>query len=295
MKSFLDLIQILLHQPQPIKLICCALVFLCLWVLWRYFWALYDLSFKLLGTALKPLPKPTKWNAFLVLFWGGILSLFSVQLENCIQYIEQRFISPVYVTSDTSSFALQCFETELSKNVSPSEMVAIMKWVDKISEDLGSNRLALLEVMNSECGLNPYAFNIQNGNVVACGPIQFTKAGCENLCSFQEVKQACLRKDIEFLMSLTYQYLKRTGGPLNRACDVYTAVFMPSFVGRSDETVLASLNSNRPDFYLQNKGLDGHYLIGDVIMSGKPDGKITINDLHLHLELKKSILLKRYQ
>lgn len=161
---------------------------------------MYDLSFKLLGIALKPLPKPTKWNAFLVLFWGGVLSLFSVQLENGIQYIEQRFISPVYVTSDTSSFALQCFESELSKNVSPSEMVTIMKWVDKISEDLGSSRLALLEVMNSECGLNPYALNIQNGNVVACGPIQFTRTGCDGLCNYQDVKTACANKDIEFLM-----------------------------------------------------------------------------------------------
>ena len=297
-----DLVQILLNQSGAWKFSSCALIFCLCWLAWRYFWAAVGLLFKVWKEVKKPFI-PVSWGSlFFILIGSGLTSLFSVQISDALQWVEQKYIDPTYISSDTSSFAVKCFETELSRNLSGEQMQTLVKWTDKIAQDCGSNRLALYEVYNSECALNPFAVNVRyrNGKVdtIAASILQYTAAGISGLSTMREVKDAVIKKDLEFLMTLAHAYMVRAsqGVRLPNAANVYTAVFMPSFVGGDMNTVLASLRSSRPDWYIENIGLDGHYLDGSKIMTSKKarDGKITIHDLHLHLELKKALLLKKY-
>lgn len=297
-----DALQILLNQSGAWKFFSCALIFSCGWLVWRYFFALFGLTIKIWREIKKPFIPVSIWSVVFICIGGGLTSLFSVQLSDGLEWFEQKYLDPVYVSNDTSSFAVKCYESELSKNLSSEQMQTLVTWTDRIAKDCGSTRLAFYEVYNSECGLNPFAVNtrFRNGRVdtIAAGILQFTSAGIEGLSTMREVKDAVIRKDLEFLMELSYRYMERAsqGKSLERATDVYTAVFMPKFVGCSDQTVLASLNSSRPDYYLENICLDGHYLDNQKIMTSPKarDGKITIYDLYLHLELKKSQILKRY-
>ncbi len=296
-----DIAQILLNQSGAWKFFSCALIFSCAWLVWRYFWAAVSLLIKVWEELKKPFIPVSWWSLFVICFWSFIISLFSTQISDGLEWVEQKYLDPTYISSDTSSFAVKCFETELSKNLTGEQMQTLLKWTDKIAQDCGSNRLALYEVYNSECALNPFAVNVSTkGDTVACGVIQFTRAGISGLSvSYRQVKDAVIKKDLEFLMTLAHAYMVRAsqGVRLPNACNVYTAVFMPSFVGGNMNTVLASLRSSRPDWYLENIGLDGHYLDGQKIMTSPKarDGKITIFDLHLHLELKKAKLLKKYE
>ncbi len=298
-----DLAQILLNQSGAWKFFSCALIFSLCWLVWRYFRALVLLSFKIWKELKKPFI-PVSWRSlFVILIGSGFISLFSTQISDGLEWVEQKYLDPTYISSDTSSFAVKCFETELSKNLTGEQMQILLKWTDKIAQDCGSNRLALYEVYNSECALNPFAVNVRYRNgktdTIAASILQFTAAGISGLSTMREVKDAVIKKDLEFLMTLAHAYMVRAsqGVRLPNACNVYTAVFMPSFVGGNMNTVLASLRSSRPDWYLENIGLDGHYLDGHKIMTSPKarDGKITIHDLHLHLELKKAQLLKKYE
>jgi len=296
-----DLAQVLLNQSGAWKFFSCALIFSLCWLVWRYFWALVSLLFKVWKELKKPFI-PWKWGSlFFILIGSFFTSLFSTQISDGLEWVEQKYLDPTYISSDTSSFAVKCFENELSKNLTGEQMQILTRWTDKIAQDCGSNRLALYEVYNSECALKPFAVNVNTkGDTVACGVIQFTRAGISGLgVSYRQVKDAVIKKDLEFLMTLAHAYMVRAsqGVRLPDAASVYTAVFMPSFVGGDMNTVLASLRSSRPDWYLENIGLDGHYLDGQKIMTSTKarDGKITIHDLHLHLEFKKAQLLKKFK
>jgi hypothetical protein len=309
-KMITDLVQILLNHSGAWKFFSCALIFCACWLMWRYFRALVLLLFKICEEIKKPFI-PVSWGSlFIILIGSGFISLFSNEISDGLEWVEQKYLDPTCISSDTSSFAVKCYETELSKNLSGEQMQILVKWTDQIAKDCGTNRLALYEVYNSECALNPFAFNekkiydkkgrLIRIDTVAAGVIQFTPVGISGFgVTFRQVKDACLKKDLEFLMTLAHKYMVHwsKGYALPTAANVYTAVFMPSFVGGDMNTVLASLRSSRPDYYLENINLDGHYLDGDKIMTSKKarDGKITIYDLHLHLELKKAQLLKKYE
>jgi hypothetical protein len=298
-----DLIQILLNQSGAWKFFSCALIFCALWVTWRYFWAAISFLLKVWKEVKKPFIPVSWWSLIKISFWSGIICIFSTQISDGLEWVEQKYLDPTYITSDTSSFAVKCFETELSKNLTGEQMQILVTWTDQIAKDCGSNRLALYEVYNSECALNPFAVNVRYRNgrtdTIAASILQYTAAGISGLSTMRQVKDAVIKKDLEFLMTLAHKYMVRAsqGVRLPNAANVYTAVFMPSFVGGNMNTVLASLRSSRPDWYLENIGLDGHYLDGQKIMTSKKarDGKITIHDLHLHLELKKALLLKKYE
>ena len=296
-----DLAQVLLNQSGAWKFFSCALIFSLCWLVWRYFWAAVSFLFKVWEELKKPFIPVSWWSLFVILIGSGFTSLFSTQISDGLEWVEQKYLDPTYITSDTSSFAVKCFENELSKNLAGEQMQILVKWTDKIAQDCGSNRLAIYEVYNSECALNPFAVNVNTkGDTVACGVIQFTRVGISGLSvSYRQVKDAVIKKDLEFLMTLAHAYMVRAsqGVRLPDAASVYTAVFMPSFVGGDMNTVLASLRSSHPYLYLENIGLDGHYLDGQKIMTSPKarDGKITIHDLHLHLELKKSQLLKKFK
>lgn len=157
----------------------------------------------------------------------------------------------------------------------------------------------------SECALNPFAVNVnEKGDTIAAGHIQFTRAGVEGLevegqkVVMWRVRKAIRQRDISFLCRLGEAYMLRAsqGQRLKRSCDVYTAVFLPYFLGMPDHTVVASASGAKPEWYYQNIGLDGYRLQnGRVVWSGGyRDGKITISDLALRLAYKKAKVVREF-
>lgn len=254
-----------------------------------------------------------------VLLTGGLFLLFTSfapQISDRIQWVEQTLISPVYfaaMEADTSSAAAEAYTRKLQRSLGPADYALFLRRTAEIAAKCGSTPLSFYEVYESECGSNPFAVNQRdifdkNGrfvqpDTVAAGPIQFTAAGVSGLVmdgepvTMRKVKDAILSRRLGWLMDLQEIYMARAAGgkPLPRPCDVYTAVFMPSFVGGSMETVLASKWGDKPQYYHQNIGLDGWQLSpsGKVLhLDSARDGKITIQDLALCLAAKKAAVCK---
>ena len=261
--------------------------------------------------------------------WGGVLtnifrgcvlyftfSAFAPEISNSIQWAEQTWLSPIYLTTveaDTSSAASAAYERRIQRNLGPTDYALFLRRTAEIAAKCGSTPLNFYEVYQCECGCNPYAVNDtticdKNGrflriDTLAAGPIQFTRAGVSDLflngepVTMRKVKDAIIQKRLGFLMDLQEIYMARASGgkPLTRPCDVYTAVFMPAFVGKGMETVLASRWSNKPEYYWQNLGLDGYQLDGKgrvLFLPSSRDGVITIKDLALCLAAKKAAVCR---
>ncbi len=229
----------------------------------------------------------------------GVLALgvmpFSESISEALQYVEQNWISPAYVTpQDTSSWALSQYESAMERKLSPGEADIVKRRTREIAAKVGSTPQAIYEVAYSECGLNPFCIRTDG---IAAGWLQFTRTGLAGLgVSLDEVKRACYNRDATFVMDLSERYLIRAanGHPLPTSADVYTAVFAPSFVGQPESTILYS-GHNRPSYFL-NAGLDGHkYRMkgNKLVWFREPDGAITISDLRLALAAKRCKFLKQ--
>lgn len=294
MKLALDLIQTLLSYPwwvsYPASIMLIILLFQAV--------KLLRLGFKGLWIAITLIRFALVRLSFGRLVWYAILGLglYGVRFQaiGAIQYVEQ-WISPVYVTSDTSGVT-QIYEMHLSKHTTPDEYQVIRKRTAEIAAKVGSTPLALYEVYFSECGMD--IFTIRKDGIAA-GPIQFTTYGLTGLgVSLNRVKEACKNREAPFLMDLTEKYLidRSKGKPMPRACDVYCAVFAPGYLAFPDSQVLYSGWDNA-SYYL-NDGLDCCKIVrGNQIFYSRlnRDGSITIEDLRLTLEYKKAKLLKMYE
>ena len=252
------------------------------------------------------------WNALLT---GGLFLLFASfapQISDGIQWFEQTLVSPVHfaeMEADTSSAAAEAYTRKLQRSLVPADYAMFLRRTAEIAAKCGSTPLSFYEVYESECSCNPFAVNSRDifdrygkylrTDTVAAGPIQFTAVGVSGLVmdgepvTMRKVKDAIIARRLAWLMDLQEMYMARAAGgrPLPRPCDVYTAVFMPSFVGGSMETVLASKWGDKPQYYWQNIGLDGWQLSpsGKVLhLDSARDGKITIQDLALCLAAKKA-------
>lgn len=303
MKQSSDILQILLLDGTAFGFLCWVLAVLIIAqliklamvpvklvaVLWRFRWSVI-LRF-------------SKFGAAMVLASALCCWVFRSQIADKIQYIEQRYLLPAFPNADTSTHALAIYEQELAKRVDAYEFAIVQRRTHEIAAKVGSNPLAIYEVAYSECGLNPFTIR-RDG--IAAGWIQFTNAGLKGLtisgqpATLQAVKDACQRRDAVLIMDLTEQYLvsRSKGTPMPRAADVYVCVFAPGHLGRPNEKTLYEGWAN-PAYYL-NAGLDGYYtatIDGRQQIfrsSGACDGRITINDLDLCLQAKKSRLLQRY-
>ena len=295
MKAAADILQILLSLPGLwLGLAGCAVVVLLL-----------AQSLKLARCAIQA----AKWGVtmarkvFVRLTWkaaamyglcGLALYPFRLDLKEAIQYAENNWIAPTYISpSDTSAWALYQYEAHLEKQVTPDEADIVKRRTREIAARVGSTPLAIYEVAYSECGLNPFVIRTDG---VAAGWIQFTRAGLSGLgVSLEEVKAACHRRDAAFIMGLTERYLvmAANGHALPTSTEVYTAVFAPSFVGREESCMLYQ-GRNKPSYFL-NAGLDGHKYRREgnrIVWYRDPDGTITIKDLRLALMAKRAKFLK---
>jgi len=241
--------------------------------------------------------------------WGVLcvmLSFFRFQIIDFCQYMYQYYYSPVYVGQWEGADKLdieQRFLDALKKNVTRREYDILMAHTDSLAARHGSTVMAFLQVYNSECGLNPFAVNVEtreNGSVdtVAAGQIQFTATGVKELTvngenvTMRRVKNAINSRNIRYLCDASNAYFANINRALPRPCDVYTAVFMPAFVGKTDDTVIASKFSDKPQYYYRNTGLDGYKVKNGVVLysDAYKDGKITIGELGLRLAYKAAKL-----
>lgn len=287
-----DLLQVALSQTGWVGFFCCVAVFVFFWLLSRYSKAVFD--------ALKKPFIPFKWNSLFTILCGTLIVwIFKTSISDGLQWTEQRYLNPTYIVADTSSFAQQVYETELSRYVNEQEFQKIKKRTAEIAQKTGSTVLAIYQVAYSECRMNPFVIR-EDG--IAAGWIQFTTIGLTGMgVSLKEVKAACLRRDVDFMMDLTERYLvdRSKDTPLPRAVDVYTCVFAPGFINYPDESTLYS-TSDGAAYYL-NSIFDGYYTEfqqgKEVILHTRKaqDGRITKRELQLHLEMQKSLLLKNFK
>ena len=298
MKPASDTIQIALSLPGPLRLLAALVIVLLL----LRFMSLVSDALKLarifaiwLFRGIFPMSTA---RLLLALILAAILCVLAGPVSDGLQWLEQ-VVEPAYVTGDTSAHALAVYEAELSRHCDPYEAEIVKRRTREIAAKVGCTPLAIYEVAYSECGLDP--FRIRDDGVAA-GWIQFTAAGLPGILTegkqttLAQVKDACKRRDVARIMDWTEQYLvsRSKGIPLVDACGVYTCVFAPGFVGHPEERVLYAGFEN-PAYYM-NSIFDGYYVdnAGRIMRSRKmQDGKITIAEMRLHLEAKKSLLLRK--
>jgi hypothetical protein len=302
MKKIIDIIQVMMTDDSLLG-----------WLTWAGLFLVIFQGFKIIGYILgligsiwdnrsKILLK-ARWSTVII---AGLFALFAwifrYQINDQVQYIEQVYLKPIYLNSDTSYWSVSIYEQELKKHTSEYEFQITKEETAHMAFDVKSSPLAIYEVNYSECGMNPFAVNINEfGDTVAVGWIQLTTNGIKDIkvdghdITWKEVKSWVPTRNIRAMMEASRQYLitRAAGRPLPTSTDVYIAVFAPSFIGYSDAQTLYSISS-WPQAYIQNKGLDGYGLVGDKIVKGRMfmDGKITVQDMRLHLALKKAKFLK---
>lgn len=257
------------------------------------------------------------WNVVAGAVLYFVFAAFAPKISDSIQWAEQTLITPIYlapIEADTSSEAAAAYTRRIGRNLGPSDYALFLRRTAEIAAKCGSSPLCFYEVYESECSCNPFAVNQRERrdnagrlvgiDTVAAGQIQFTAAGVSGLVlngeavTMRKVKDAIISRRLAWLMDLQEIYMARASGgkALTRPCDVYTAVFMPSFVGRSGEAVLASKwDKEHPEYYWQNIGLDGYQLDGKgrvLFLPSSRDGVITIKDLSLCLAAKKAAVCR---
>lgn len=290
MKALFDILQILLSLPGALGFLASMLTVLLAWQLCKSVGEIAGAGASVLRWLRRRLLRLSLWRMGFIGIMAVPIFLSRFWVSDQIQYIEQ-VMSPAYETGDTSMHTLAIYEAMLDKQCDTYEAAIVKRRVREIASKIGSTPLAILEVAYSECELDP--FRVRKDGVAA-GFIQFTRAGAVGITTLQEVKDACRRRDIERMMNWTETYLIRAaaGRALPDATSVYVAVFAPACIGADDGRILYEGWGNPA--YFENKIFDGYYTepSGRIMRaSDARDGKITIRELRLHLEAKKSRLL----
>jgi hypothetical protein len=292
-----DLFQLLLSQRGAWGYALALLLFVVGWITWRYLRFALHHAITLLRALRKPFPAFRLRSAVFACSGGLLLYLLGPWISNEIEYYENRYFAPAYLVTDTAAWVVDVYEAEAGKHLYPSELTLLRTRTQETAAKVGTTPLAIYEVALAECGMDPFRVR-RDGR--AAGFIQFTPTGLQGLgCTLDDVKAACARRDLGYILDLTERYLisRANGRPLTRSCDVYTCVFAPGYVGMPDEQTLYSTASG--EAYTLNKCLDGYRVEdtkrGRLIVRDErsADGRITINDLALCLAAHKARLLRK--
>jgi hypothetical protein len=288
-----------LYQEGIYAYVACCMLAVVLWLAWRYFSAVWWWIMRVWAEIRRPFI-PWAWKSLgVILALGGILWLVRSPFVGILQFVDQRWLHPVYLERDTAVYVTDVYEAEMGKYLFPSEVAIVKRRTADMAARLGTTPLAIYQVALAECGMNAFVIRTDG---VAAGWIQFTANGLSGFgYTLTEVKAACRARDINFIMDLTEVYLTTwaKGRPLRRPADVYACVFAPKFIGYPDEQTLYDTGDG--DAYELNKGLDGYFVStknGRPIIMHSPskrDGRITIADLDLCLESKKAKLIAAYR
>ena len=297
MKQLADLIQVSISQESPawLRLVGCMVVLLIVLQTLYLIYRLIQEGGKAFQYGRSFFLKITLWRVLAYLFLSAFMVPLSPLISDGVQELEQRFFSPVYVNSDTSAFVLRCYEMELSRHCSEKEMQVVKSWTEKTAAAIGCTPLDIYQVAFVECSLDPFRVRTDGG---AAGWIQFTNTGLDGLgASLADVKAACKRRDTEYIMSLTHDYLTQFGNVLPDAPAVYVAVAAAGHAGQTDAAHVIYTRSQHPNEYRANSALWDGWTVerGKVLrLTRNIDGRITVGDLAGCLAAKKSELLKKY-
>jgi hypothetical protein len=135
----------------------------------------------------------------------------------------------------------------------------------RMADRLGLQVEPIAAIMSMESGFNPQA---ENPDSHAVGLIQFIPPTAKLLGTTTDAL-----RDMSALEQLPFVERFFRVGPLRPSSpvgDYYVATFVPGFVGKSDDTVIAVAETARYD---QNKGLDRNH-----------DGSITVREVRAVLE-----------
>lgn len=126
------------------------------------------------------------------------------------------------------------------------------KKVEKVAAALGISSNNLMAIMKQESGVNPQA---RNKTSRATGLIQFMPDTAKMLgTTVEELYQMDGVQQLDYV----YKYFKMTGVGDGSLGELYTAVFMPKYVGYPKDTVLGQRGAAgfSGKVYAQNSGLD---------------------------------------
>lgn len=292
MKNALDALQVILQTPV-INTVVAPFLFIALITaikaaakIWRYGWVV-------LREIKSVFPKIGIKNAIFCGLFVIFVTNYGGWLALQVEYVETRYIDPVYVGqfAYSSDHVTAIYEQELRRHVDDYEFKIIQDSVRAMSLHFGCDSSAIYECAYPECGLNPF---IIRSDGVAAGFIQFTNAGCESMpFKLSDVKEWCRTRNTRAMMSATRQYLQaaRNGRQMRSGLDVYLAVFCPRELGSGTDAVLY----NSGEAYRLNSGIDGWVMNhGRIYRSpAAVDGSITVGELGRWMEAKKINLIKK--
>ena len=149
--------------------------------------------------------------------------------------------------------------------------------VNRVAEHFSIDASDLMGLMASESGLNPASDN-KAGHV---GLIQFSADSAAAVGTTQNALKKMSRAE---QMPYVQAYLEKWKLPKGASAgQLYTAVFLPAFIGKPDDFVVANKDGTQPAgypeskrWYSANKGLDMN-----------KDGKLTIRELGERIQEKK--------
>jgi len=126
------------------------------------------------------------------------------------------------------------------------------KKVDKVASALGISSGNLMAIMRQESGVDPQARNKMSG---ATGLIQFMP---KTAITLGTTTDELYKMDGVQQLDYVYKYFKMTGVGDGSLGELYTAVFMPKYVGYPKDTVLGQKGAAgfSGKVYAQNSGLD---------------------------------------
>lgn len=160
--------------------------------------------------------------------------------------------APVATTSGSGIIAVKGLETKSD---------AFKNKLVQVSNALGVNPDWIASIMSFETG-GTFSPSVQNPYSKATGLIQFMSSTAKSLgTTLEDLK---VMSDVEQL-DWVYRYFLPFKGRMRSLDDTYLAVFMPTQIGKSSDSVVASEGSA---VYTQNAGFDreqkGYFTVGDI-------------------------------
>lgn len=138
-------------------------------------------------------------------------------------------------------------------NLVNTDKLVFVTELNRIAKKLGIASNWLLIVMYKESTIQPGARNIQNGNLIAGGLIQFIKKTAIGLGTTLD---QILRMGYLDQLKLVEKYYTPFAGKIKSYSDLYLCTFYPAALGKPDSFIFGKDSEQRALIAKQNKGLD---------------------------------------